>query len=425
MYQSEFTGAIDKVVSDVKYNLETLRSIGGSLESIRVSIESDGMSRDLAELMEQHVPGMITKKTRINGFTSYPSTVGRTVALESIFSARNLGLGAMIAAVTAAVVALIARFVKWINEVTRGPKAKARAKRAHSRDWTAESDHLGANVPGWDEDPVFQADNRALQESCTRLLVYVAQNNHEILMRSLIGPAPRTLVEYLSGQIALDIKSIQTLSTTLLAKPAVGDGITGNDALVASLKETLMQFEGNLRTTENLVFPGLVGDSKSPLSARLIETRDFFEHMGSEPNAPVRETTKMENMDAIRVTISKASKAVENLRMDKTNQTLVNLMREMSSVKNAVKVKLGTGSERALEIVTDMLAIIQVELSLLADCVGIISALVGSVETADTASVAQMKSAIDALSRAGVKFSDNDPRFAKERKFKDMVDSLT
>lgn len=425
MYKSELTDAFDQSVSGIKTNIETLRSISGSLESIRVSIESEGMSRDLAELMEQTVPGSITKHTRINGFTQYPSNVGKKVALESLFTTRSFTASAMIGAAVAAVAALFVKLIKWLTDQFTGKAADERRQRANSREYNKHSSPLGSAVPGWDDDPQYRAANITLQETVTQLLVATATGRNDILLRGLVSGGARSLVETLATQVTNDLSAVRAIGERVLGSLAVSDAVAGNDRVLEELHRFVIELQGGLDLTENISIPGLAGAPKAPLSERLMETREHYEQMSDTLAFPIKENSTMEDMDSIRETISEAARRVEALRYDALRQRLATLAKELRSATTRTSERLGTGAKQATEYMADAISIIHIRMNMIADIVAIVTLVVTSVNRADEASVRQLKIALDALSAAGAKFNSNDSRWRAEREFYLKVQKYT
>lgn len=405
---------IRTTLSDSKDNLDTLKRLGASLESLQQTIVQDGMSRGVAQVLEQHSPGCITETSRINGFTQYPSQVGRNTGLEAISTVYSKSIKGIIVAIISAAAAALGAFLVYLIKRWSGREYIERKQRSTDRTWQANTPaQAGASRPQWRDDMEFKAASDAFMGTINMLLLNTGAGQYTPFLKEVFTVKPRALFDTLSDHITAAVRLARDTTNALANTPLAVVSNKGNDEILNAMQRLYQELGAQYTVLEALKPQGVPG--RGVLSERLLNMRSAVE-IEANKSGVTRDYT-LSDAYAFRGVINEGIAVLENLRID-------TLMREMNDNAKALQKTLDDIDNRfanfpgrAADVLIEAMLYVQRMLEMQADLIGIVSTLIDNVLQADTAYCQLLRTQIEAMGRAGIRFNGNEPEFAEDRKF--------
>lgn len=418
MFGNELALTVDGYVDDAKSNIETLHRLSATLESLQDTIINEGMSRDVAQLLEQTSPGCVTERSRLNAFTRYNSPVGRDVGLEAIRAANGKLNSGWLTAIVAAAIAAISALITYLITQFTGKDATSRRERANDRNWgkVAPSD-VGASRPQWRDDLDFRAASDAFAGSINTLLVDTAGGKYTPFLKDAITLTPRPLFATVTSYIDTLLRMINETADMILTNRLDVE----TDVALSSLEALQRNIAAQLIQLENTKPMGLPG--RGPLSDRVMQYRGEMEHASSQRTLVA--TDDVHAIYAQRVLVDNALKQVMGFKLDPLLREIRDNATAIDRTNNALSASFTSSSGRAGSILRACVEAIHVVIAIQADMAGIVSLLYDNIKIADDAYCNMLRAQLEAMQRAGINFKGSEVEFANDRKFyKEAVEYL-
>lgn len=414
MVVNELAMDIDSTVSDAKDNMATLRSLGASLESMQNTILNEGMSRDVAQLLEQHSPGAITATTRINAFTQYPSKVMRSTGLEAVGNVRSKSMRGVIVAIVSAAVAALSAFLVYLIKRFTGKDATERKNRANDRQWhSATAADAGASRPEWRDDPEYRAATDAYINTINMLLVKTGSGAYTPFLKDVFTLRPRALFGVLTDHVTEAVKLARETADALANSPLAVNESSGNDLVMNEMQKLYTELNTQFNVLDNIKPNGVPG--RGPLSSRLIDMRRLVEEEATQTAITIEPT--LTEIYGFRQTIDESVKVLETLSVDKLMREMQTNAKFLQKTLDDIDSKFANMPSRAADVLIEGMLFVQRMLEMQADLIAIVSTLMDNVLVADSAYCQLLRAQIDAMQRVGIRFNGSEPEFAEDRKF--------
>ena len=402
------------LTSTTANNMTALRRISASLESMEDTIRNEGMSRDIALLIEQQSPGAITDNTRVNAFTQYPSQVKRDVGLEAINFVRGKSLKGIVVAILSAAIAAAAAFLTFLIRRFTGKEARARKERTREKPMNPQATaDAGHSRPEWREDAEFVAACDAFAATINLTLVNTGAGQFRAFTRDVFLVKPQGLFGALSSHIVEAIKLVRTTTENLSGIPRPIKYSADQDEVTLIMRNLFSELQTQYNVLEHVRPNGIPGNG--PLSERLMAMRGSIE--ADINRMAITQEPTLADIYSYRGVIDESMKMLEDMRID----TLMKEMKEnsdfMQRTLSTLDVKFNYISNEAADALADAMYFIQRMLEMQSDLIGIVSTLTENVLTADSAYCQLLRTQIAAMQRAGIRFNGNEPEFAEDRKF--------
>lgn len=413
MVGNELAMDIDSKVADAKDNMDTLRGLGASLESMQNTILNEGMSRDIAQLLEQHSPGAITATTRINAFTQYPSKVMRSAGLEAVSNVRSKSMRGVIVAIVSAAVAALSAFLVYLIKRFTGKDANERKNRANDRQWQSTSAaDVGSSRPEWRDDPEYRAATEAYINTINMLLIKTGSGGYTPFLKDVFTLRPRALFGVLTDHVTAAVKLARETGDALANSPlAVTDN--GNDLVMNEMQKLYTELNTQFNVLDNIKPMGIPG--RGPLSERLIEMRRLVEVEATQSAITIEPT--LTEIYGYRQVIDESIKVLETLSVDKLMREMQTNAKFLQKTLDDLDNKFANMPSRAADVLIEGMLFVQRMLEMQADLIAIVSTLMDNVLVADSAYCQLLRAQIDAMQRVGIRFNGSEPEFAADRKF--------
>lgn len=413
MVGNELAMDIDSKVADAKDNMDTLRSLSASLESMQNTILNEGMSRDIAQLLEQHSSGAITATTRINAFTQYPSKVMRSTGLEAVSNVRSKSMRGVIVAIVSAAVAALSAFLVYLIKRFTGKDANERKNRANDRQWNSTSAaDVGASRPEWRDDPEYRAATEAYINTINMLLIKTGSGGYTPFLKDVFTLRPRALFGVLTDHVTAAVKLARETGDALANSPlAVVDD--GNDLVMNEMQKLYTELNTQFNVLDNIKPMGIPG--RGPLSDRLIEMRRLVELEATQTAITIEPT--LTEIYGYRQVIDESIKVLETLSVDKLMREMQTNAKFLQKTLDDLDSKFANMPSRAADVLIEGMLFVQRMLEMQADLIAIVSTLMDNVLVADSAYCQLLRAQIDAMQRVGIRFTGSEPEFAEDRKF--------
>lgn len=414
MVGNELAMDIDSTVADTKNNMDMLRSLSTSLESIQNTIHNEGMSRDLAQLLEQRSPGAITSTTRINAFTQYPSRVMRSTGLEAVSAVRSKSMRGVIVAIVSAAVAALSAFLVYLIKRFTGKDAKERKERANDRQWqNTNAADAGASRPEWRDDPEYRAATDAYISTINMLLVKTGSGGYTPFLRDVFTMRPRALFDTLTDHVTEAIKLARQTADALANSPLAVDESAGNDIVMNEMQKLYTELNTQFNVLDNIKPNGVPG--RGPLSGRLMEMRRMVEDECNRSAVTIEPT--LSEIYGYRQVIDESIKVLENLSVDKLMREMQDNAKVLQKTLDDIDNRFANMPSRAADVLIEGMLFVQRMLEMQADLIAIVSTLMDNVLTADSAYCQLLRTQIEAMQRVGIRFNGSEPEFAEDRRF--------
>lgn len=414
MAGNNLTMDLDSLTTTTSNNMETLRRISASLESMEETIRNDGMSRDIAMLIEQQSPGAITETTRVNAFTQYPSQVKRDVGLEAIGSVRGKTMKGVVIAILSAAIAAVSAFLMYLIKRFTGKEANERRDRVKAKQWKPETPaEAGTSRPEWRQDPEFMAACDAFVGTINMTLVNTGSGRFQPFLRDVFQVKPKALFATLSDHITEALKLVRETTATIGNTPLSVRYDEQTDAVTGTIRNLYNELQTQYNVLEHVRPIGVPG--KGPLSERLVEMRSLVE-VDTNKMAITREPT-LTDIYSYRGVIDESIKALEEMRMETLTKELRENTQFMQRTLNDLDIKFTNIPNRAADLLADSMYFVQRMLEMQTDLIAIVSTLTENALMADSAYCQLLRTQIAAMERVGIRFNGNEPEFAEDRKF--------
>lgn len=414
MAGNSLTMDLDSLTTTTSNNMDTLRRISVSLESMEQTILNDGMSRDIAMLIEQQSPGAITETTRVNAFTQYPSVVKRDIGLEAIGNVRSKTMKGVIIAILSAAIAAVSAFMVYLIKRFTGKEANERRDRVKSKQWKPETPaEAGTSRPAWRQDPEFLAACDAFVGTVNMTLVNTGSGRFQPFLRDVFQVKPKALFGTLSDHITEALKLVRETTTAIGNTPLTVRYDEETDAVTNTMRNLYNELQTQFNVLEHVRPVGVPG--KGPLSERLVEMRSIVE-MDTNKLAITREPT-LTDIYSYRGVIDESIKALEDMKVDTLMKELRENTQFMQRILNDLDVKFANIPNRAADTLADAMFFVQRMLEMQTDLIAIVNTLSENALLADSAYCQLLRTQIAAMERAGIRFTGNEPEFAEDRRF--------
>jgi len=402
------------LTSTTANNMTALRRISASLESMEDTIRNEGMSRDIALLIEQQSPGAITDNARVNAFTQYPSQVKRDVGLEAINFVRGKSLKGIVIAILSAAIAAAAAFLTFLIRRFTGKEARSRKERAREKPMNPQTTaDAGHSRPEWRQDPEFTAACDAFAATINMTLVNTGSGQFRAFTRDVFMVKPQGLFGALSSHIVEAIKLVRTTTDNLGGIPRPIKYSADQDEVTLIMRNLFGELQTQYNVLEHVRPNGIPG--KGPLSERLMEMRSMLE--ADINRMAITQEPTLADIYSYRGVIDESMKMLEDMRVDLLMKEMKENSDFMQRTLSTLDVKFNYISNEAADALADAMYFIQRMLEMQSDLIGIVSTLTENVLAADSAYCQLLRTQIAAMQRAGIRFNGNEPEFAEDRKF--------
>lgn len=402
------------LTSTTANNMTALRRISASLESMEDTIRNEGMSRDIALLIEQQSPGAITDNARVNAFTQYPSQVKRDVGLEAINFVRGKSLKGIVIAILSAAIAAAAAFLTFLVRRFTGKEARSRKDRSREKPMNPQTTaDAGPSRPEWRQDPEFNAACDAFAGTINMTLVNTGSGQFRAFTRDVFMVKPQGLFGALSSHIVEAIKLVRTTTNNLEGIPRPIKYSAEQDEVTLIMRNLFGELQTQYNVLEHVRPNGIPG--KGPLSERLMEMRTMLE--ADINRMAITQEPTLADIYGYRGVIDESMKMLEDMRVDVLMKEMKENSDFMQRTLSTLDVKFNYISNEAADALADAMYFIQRMLEMQSDLIGIVSTLTENVLAADSAYCQLLRTQIAAMQRAGIRFNGNEPEFAEDRKF--------
>lgn len=398
----------------VKNNLDSLRRLAVTLESVQQEIEQDGMHRQLAEVLECQCAGVVTKRLHLNGFTQHPSRVGQQVAMEALSDLRNNSFKALLVTLITAAVAVIGGFITYLFKQFRGRSADARRERGKNKSWALfDVSNVGVSRPQWRTDPEYLAAVEAYEASLNVVLLKTGSGQYRALFEDVFRGKPKSIFSVLTEHVDKAIAAILETTRDLRGSDAVHDTARDNPTVLSKLTAMSTAIQKQYDLLERVVTPGFPGSG--PLSRRVLAKRQSIEDdLG---RAGITRESSLDELYGYIQTVLEAINNVEGYRVEALTAEMQASAKTLQSTLDNLDFTFGAGTDKASDLLVDAAFHIQRMLEIQADIISILSTLLGNVLTADEAYCTMLKEQLAAMERVGIRFNGNEAEFAEDRKF--------
>ncbi|QXO11141.1 hypothetical protein pEaSNUABM54_00315 [Erwinia phage pEa_SNUABM_54] len=408
---------VGSAVNGARDNFAMLRGVTVALENIRDEIETEGMSRSMAELIEQQVPGSVAQ--RPNAFTQYPSQVNYAAGMEALGVAGSKTLKGIILAIIGACVAAIGAFLGWIVKKYKGRDADALKRRAKDkRVQKTNPPERGQMRPEWRDDLEYAASVENFRASITVGLIETGAGKHGKMLNSIMFGRDGGLLAVLTKHIDSSMKSIVTTTKAMEGNPAVYDRHSGNPAVVAELKNLAEATMNQYLLLQRVQPEGIKGNGV--LSDRVLELRARIEKEAQTPGLTA--DVDLNTLYNTRQVIDEAINNILDIDVTPMGRECTAAGKSLQQLMDRLDLTFRAGSSAATEALLDSIQSVQLMIDMQADLIGIINTIFASTIAADDNYTFMLRRQIEAMERVGIvpgsEFMTKDDqefyRYAKE-----------
>jgi len=397
MSANELMLTVGSAVNGARDNINLLRGVSVALENIREEIETEGMSRSMAELINQQVPGSVTQ--RMNAFTQYPSKVNVSVGLEALGSAGGKTIKAIIVAIIGAAVAAIGAFLGWVVSKYKGRDADAMKRRAKDKKVQRSNPaNKGPLRPEWRSDLEYAASVENFKASITVGLIETGSGRYKKLLNSIMRGPDGGLLAVLTKHIDSSMKSIVVTTKAMEGNPAVYDRHQHNPEVVGELKNLSEAIMNQYLLLQRVNPDGLPGNGA--LSDRLTALRQKVE--GDAHKGAVSDSSDLATIYNYRQVVDEAIGNLLDVDISSMGRECTAAGKSLQQMMSRLDLTFLPGSNRATEVLLDSIQAVQLMIDMQADIIAIVNYLFESTIQADDSYTSMLRRQLEAMERVGI-----------------------